>query len=141
AAPGAVLIDLNAAHRDDVRLTQLGEFVGTPQYASPEQIRRQPVTPASDVYAACVVAYELLSGRVPCPVREQDVLEQRPPTPAAPRRLLRPARPQELAGLLMRGLAHAPGERPLASELAGALAQDGDAATRVLPEPTRVWYV
>ncbi len=37
----------------------------TPQYASPEQISGEPITPASDIYSLGVLLYELLTGHRP----------------------------------------------------------------------------
>src|ERR1700722_4261832 len=37
----------------------------TPEYASPEQIRNEPITTASDVYSLGVVLYQLVAGRSP----------------------------------------------------------------------------
>jgi len=47
------------------RLTESGMVMGTPEYMSPEQAGDDQVGPASDRYAMAVVAYEMLTGRVP----------------------------------------------------------------------------
>jgi len=46
-------------------LTNAGQFLGTPDYAAPEQINGHPVDGRADQYALGCVAYEVLSGRVP----------------------------------------------------------------------------
>jgi len=42
--------------------TATGTQVMTPEYASPEQVRGDPVSPAVDVYALGLILYELLTG-------------------------------------------------------------------------------
>ncbi len=46
-------------------LTAAGRFVGTVNYASPEQIQGSTLTPASDIYALTAVLYHCLTGEVP----------------------------------------------------------------------------
>lgn len=45
--------------------TSGGLIVGTPEYMSPEQVEGQPVSAAVDLWALAVVAYEMLTAKVP----------------------------------------------------------------------------
>ncbi len=47
----------------------------TPSYASPEQLRGQPITTASDIYSLGVVLFELLTERRPYQFKTQDLAE------------------------------------------------------------------
>ncbi|MDT8436340.1 MAG: serine/threonine-protein kinase [Gemmatimonadota bacterium] len=61
----------------------------TPEYASPEQVRGEPITTASDVYQLGVLLYELLAGRRPFSATgslrewERAVCEDHPPRASA----------------------------------------------------------
>ena len=72
-APVAKVIDFGIAKATDKwavensLLTQFGQMVGTPEYASPEQaeVMTGDVNESSDVYSLGVLLYELLIGTVP----------------------------------------------------------------------------
>lgn len=61
------LMDFGIAKREDASLTQTGTFLGTPSYASPEQIKEGHATLLSDVFSFGVMTFELLSGTLPFP--------------------------------------------------------------------------
>lgn len=59
------LLDFGVAKFGDVMLTQTGMTVGTPTYMSPEQLQGLKVGPGSDQYTLAVLAYQLLTYRLP----------------------------------------------------------------------------
>jgi hypothetical protein len=107
-------------------VTQVGLVLGTPEYLSPEQALGQPLDPRTDIYSFGVVAYRMLSGKLPFegPSLAQFIAQH---ATQAPKQLLEAA-PQlfkhsALATLVMSCLAKMPAERPqtavaLANELA-----------------------
>ncbi len=68
-APGGTvkIADFGIAMVQDFskRLTNTGEFVGTPGYLSPEVCVGQPVDHRSDIFALGIVFYEMLTGDIP----------------------------------------------------------------------------
>jgi serine/threonine-protein kinase len=71
-------------------ITAFGQRVLTPEYASPEQLRGDMITTASDVYSLGVVLYELLSGHRPYSIGsrtpaeiEYSIIDSRIPPPSA----------------------------------------------------------
>ncbi|NTU79990.1 MAG: protein kinase, partial [Chloroflexales bacterium] len=111
-----------------------GAFVGSPAYASPEQLRAEPVTPQTDIYALGVLLYELLSGQRPFAGPTPALLAQQhlsAPVPALVE--LRPGLPPALDQIVQRALAKVPSARyGDVRELAAAL------RAVVAPEPAAV---
>jgi serine/threonine-protein kinase len=113
-ADGQVKVtDFGIARLDTVSgLTQGGMTVGTPGYMAPEQFRGEEADPRTDLYAAAVVLFELLTGLRPFAGRSASELMYQvlnePPRRAT---ALNPRLPLELDAVLERGLAKAPDDR------------------------------
>jgi hypothetical protein len=94
-------------------LTRTGQFVGTLDYISPEQIRGESATIQSDVYALAGVLYECLTGVVPFPKEsEAAVLYAHMADPPPRVTEQRPDLPAQLDAVLTRAMSKDPSERP-----------------------------
>jgi serine/threonine protein kinase len=131
---------------DTMGMTAAGTVLGTAGYLSPEQALGRPATPASDLYALAIVAYELLTGGRP--------FERSSTTAEAAAHIHEPVPPASQRGVGLspavdrvfdHALAKDPADRyrsggQFVDALRGALA-GGETATRVLPAavppPTR----
>ncbi|HLV98954.1 MAG TPA: protein kinase [Ktedonobacterales bacterium] len=114
------------------RLTAAGLALGTPNYAAPEQMRGHPV-PASDQYAAAVVLYEMLTGRLP--FTASSVMEQTRQhlyEPPPPPNTVNPRLPAEVNGILLHALAKDPTKR---FRTVTACADALEAALALTPRP------
>ncbi len=89
----------------DAGLTRTGSFVGTPLYASPEQIKRDAVDARTDVYSTAATLYYLLTGKPPFEAGDAAAtlakIVSEPPTPL---RKHRPDLPASLVQVVLRGL-------------------------------------
>jgi serine/threonine protein kinase len=94
--------------------TGTGTAIGTPAYMAPEQATAGAVSPATDLYATGVVAYELLVGRVPFTSEDTPlaVLLQHVNEPPPPPRSVNPALDPELGAWLEWMLAKRQEDRP-----------------------------
>lgn len=110
---------------DPVDMTEAGQFMGSPSYASPEQMRGRKVGPSSDIFSLGVVAWELLFGTQPFPGegRERMAAAIHGDLKPFPRRL-----PRRLGALLRSMLHRKPGKRPTSAEVAATLSRHLDRA-------------
>lgn len=120
------------------RLTATGVSIGEPFHMSPERIRGEALTPQSDVYALGILAYEVLTGRGPYPAASgSEMLAAHVQQEPLPLRSLRREVDPRLAALIERCLAKDPRRRPLAREVAAALAERADLP--LPPEDGSLW--
>ncbi|MEU6737956.1 serine/threonine-protein kinase [Streptosporangium sandarakinum] len=120
-----VLTDFGIARSDAAsRLTDAGMVLGTAAYCAPEQAEGAPVTPAVDIYALGVVAYECLAGQrpfdgdTPVTIALKHIREAPPPLP--------PHIPPAVRALVEQALSKDPARRfPSAAAMSAAARQAG----------------
>lgn len=120
----------------DGRVTQAGAVTGTVQYLAPEQIRGEPADPRSDLYSLGIVAYELLTGKLPFTGETAMAiaykhLSDRVPAPST----ILPDLPAELDGFVA---AATDRDRELRPESADVMRMDLDVISRQLPSASRL---
>jgi len=85
---------------------------GTPAYLSPEQIRLEPTSPKSDVYALGIVVFEMLTGEHPFPETSLTALLDHHVRDALPSAHgLRPQLPRSVDDVMARATAKDPNDR------------------------------
>lgn len=131
-----VLIDFGIAKVTDSIVgstTTNGQTAGTLMYMSPEQLRGEGVSAASDIYSMAVIAYEIITGRRPfnttSPARLVEL--QKKGVKLKPRRL-REDLPSEAEAIILRALSFDPSARcqnarEFGDSLADALTPPGNA--------------
>src|SRR5262249_38388893 len=117
-----------------------GTFLGTPQYASPEQFRGQPADSRSDIFSAGAMLFEMLAGQPPFSGGSfvdiaNSVLHGSPPALTGSPAIAAFSR------VIHTALAREPRERyqnaeTMAADIRGALANEGGQA-RVKAQPLR----
>ncbi|WP_254625035.1 protein kinase [Myxococcus sp. CA051A] len=141
--PFVKVLDFGIAKLADANMpqTHAGIIVGTPEYMAPEQSLSRRVDGRADLYALGVIAYQLVTGRLPFEdegLTAQLVAHQMRAPP--PPRSVHAAVPVALERVILRTLAKAPEERYttaaiLRAALEGALAEEARARTKPARPP------
>jgi eukaryotic-like serine/threonine-protein kinase len=111
AADGTVKVgdfglSVSTLARGESLITASGSVMGTPAYASPEQLRGEELDVTSDIYSVGATLYHLLTGKTPFNANDfvkliTEVLDKQPVPPKS----LRAEIPAELSKILLRCLA------------------------------------
>ncbi|HLK64997.1 MAG TPA: serine/threonine-protein kinase [Bryobacteraceae bacterium] len=67
------VLDFGMVRVQESELTKVGSSLGTLNYMSPEQIRGDRCTPASDVFSVGIVFYQLVTGRHPFSSKDRNL--------------------------------------------------------------------
>jgi serine/threonine protein kinase len=125
APDGPIVIDFGIARAFETDSAVLTKVIGTPSYMSPEQIKGEPLSPASDVFSLGSTLVYALVGRGPFNTGAPEGIIFR--VVAEPPDLS--GVPADLTALVAGCLAKEPGERPTTAQL---LAELGPAAGAVV---------
>jgi serine/threonine protein kinase len=106
--------DFGVAHFQgaETKMTRTGLFLGTPEYASPEQIMGEMLDVRCDIYSLGAVLYKILSGEPPV-VEESPlaVIAKIATEPVRPIEEVNPSVPKPLCELIGKMMARKPGDR------------------------------
>jgi serine/threonine-protein kinase len=110
------LLDFGLARKEEKR--EVSRIAGTPDYIAPEHARGKAPSPASDIYGFGVLAFHLLTGRLPfigaMPI---EVMDQHVFTPAPSPLKFEPTLPMAMVELILRLLQKDPDTRPKVKEI------------------------
>lgn len=114
------VLDFGIAKVAGVRAATAPDTVlGTPGYMAPEQITGNPVSPATDLYALGILAYETLAGRPPFQGNTTaEVLDLHLDVPPPPLSSFAPNVPVGVETLIMQLLEKDPARRPSSAQVA-----------------------
>jgi Tol biopolymer transport system component len=119
--------------KGSLHVTETGQVFGTPEFMAPEQLKRESLTRATDVYALGLVLYEMLTGKLPLEgespltIAARRISEEAP----TPRKLI-PDLDRKWERVILRCLERNPRHRfQDASEVAAAL--QGESLTNRIP--------
>jgi serine/threonine protein kinase len=96
------------------KLTATGIILGTPEFMSPEQLRGKPLDPRTDIYSLALMAYEMLTGKLPFEGRtQQETMIARLRNDPIPLRQRVPGKdfPEAIERVLAKAMARNPDER------------------------------
>jgi eukaryotic-like serine/threonine-protein kinase len=98
-------LSISTLSREETQLTAAGSFLGTPSFASPEQLEGKKLDVRSDIYAVGATLYYLLTGKPPIEAEGTvqliaRILKENPKSPGN----LRPEIPKGLSQVILRCL-------------------------------------
>lgn len=123
---------LSKVLEDESTVTRTGSFLGTPQFAAPEQLRGAEIDERADVYSMAATLYFLVAGKAPFTGDAAAVISRVSSEEAPPLISIAPSASRELSRVLAQALARDPEKRyPSLTEFRQALAPFATGGTTV----------